>query len=173
MTSFLAPYGSTIVDVVNRYYGSLDATYKFIQGNPSLDSLMSSLAVVPPLELVYDETYYIAPSEVQNAAPAPPPAIQTIIAQRGQSLIDLVLQAYTTLDQTYKLLQDNGIPALTATDFFGVPFQYTTALIVDEVIADQNAAQGTIYATLPPINPLTQGHSFDSSFNKSFDAPTG
>lgn len=73
--------------------------------------------------------------------------MRTFKAIAGQSIYDVCLQTYGTLDYLYKLMEDNGIEGLNETVYSGQTFVWDDSLVVDQLINAAFAASGVNYAT--------------------------
>lgn len=73
--------------------------------------------------------------------------IQTFPAVHGQSLYDICLNTYGTLELLYKLLQDNGIDSLNVIPYSRQPFLWDDSLVTDQGVNTKFAQSGTRYAT--------------------------
>lgn len=71
--------------------------------------------------------------------------IYTAIA--GQSIYDVCLQTYGSLDFLFKLLQDNSIAGLNTDVLSGQKFTWDETLVVNQQINSAFAASGINYAT--------------------------
>ena len=68
-------------------------------------------------------------------------------AINGQSLLDICLNTYGSLDFLTKLIQDNGIENANYTPFSGQSFVWDELLTVDQSVNQQSQNSGIIYAT--------------------------
>lgn len=66
----------------------------------------------------------------------------------GQSIYDVCLQTYGSLDFVYKLMQDNSFAGLDTNIASGQPFSWDNTLVVGQQLYQQNVATNTLYATL-------------------------
>ena len=78
--------------------------------------------------------------------------MNTYTAVTGQSMYDICLITYGTLDYLVKLANDNGITDLNNSSLTGIAFSYDNALIVNEIIHQQinqqyGTSQGITYGT--------------------------
>jgi hypothetical protein len=73
--------------------------------------------------------------------------MQNYMTVEGQSLYDVCLNTYGSLDFLLKLLQDNGIPDINQYPHSGQIFSFDPALIVDEGVFRQLIVTNTRYAT--------------------------
>jgi hypothetical protein len=73
--------------------------------------------------------------------------LQKFEAVSGQSIYDVCLNCYGTLDLLYKLLQDNGIDSVNVKPFSRQLFTYDDTLVVDQGINQQFTQAGLKYAT--------------------------
>lgn len=74
-------------------------------------------------------------------------AIKTFTSVYGQSIFDVCLNCYVTLDLLYKLLQDNNIDSVNVTPKTGQSFLYDDTLVVDQSIYQTTTLSGVKYAT--------------------------
>ena len=88
--------------------------------------------------------------------------ISTYTAVTGQSLYDVCLIVYGTLDLLLKLATDNGIADLNSIALTGTTFTYDNTLIANPVLHQQlNQSYGTAYAG---ENTFFDDTFFDLSF---------
>lgn len=71
----------------------------------------------------------------------------TLIAKQGQSIYDVCLQAYASLNQLYKLIQDNGIPNINTGELQGTVFTYDPSLIANNSLSNRNRDENINYVT--------------------------
>lgn len=65
----------------------------------------------------------------------------------GQSIYDVCLQTYGSLDYLYRLMQDNGIEGLNEQIYSRQEFVWDDSLVVDQLINAAFAATGQRYST--------------------------
>lgn len=73
--------------------------------------------------------------------------MKTFKAISGQTLADVCLNTYGSLDYFYKLIQDNGIANADAIPYTGQSFVWDETLVVDALINVTTTNQNIIYAT--------------------------
>lgn len=73
--------------------------------------------------------------------------MKTYYAIAGQSIYDVCLQTYGSLDYLYKLMEDNGVEGLDDVVLGGQAFTWDDSLVVDQQINSAFAASDTSYAT--------------------------
>lgn len=88
-------------------------------------------------------------------------------AVNGQGIFDVVLMSYGSIEDTYKLLQENGIQSIEDTDFSNKIFKFDTSLVKDDLALNKILTDNLIYATLH--QQAIQGASFNDDFNNDFD----
>ena len=74
-------------------------------------------------------------------------ALQNYQAVYGQSLFDICLQLYGSLDFLYKLIQDSGIDSVNVVPFSGQLFIYDDEQVTDQAIINKNVLGNILYAT--------------------------
>lgn len=65
----------------------------------------------------------------------------------GQSIYDICLQTYGSLDYLYRLMQDNGIEGLDAVIYSGQSFVWDDNLVLDQQLNASFSESGVNYAT--------------------------
>jgi hypothetical protein len=96
--------------------------------------------------------------------------MNTFIAQDGQTLMDICLNVYLTLDYLVKLCKDNGILGVNTPVVSGQAFLYDPTITADQSVAIQNQQQKIIYATRSTINyQLGTGGDFNDDFSNDFN----
>lgn len=76
-------------------------------------------------------------------------------AVSGQSLLDVCLNCYGSLDYLGKLITDNNIANLDTPVVTGMVFDYDNSLVVDQNIQRVTTLSGKIFATVPQSNSNT------------------
>lgn len=79
-------------------------------------------------------------------------ATKTYNAVWGQSIYDICLQVYGSLDLLYKLIQDSGVDSVNDSPFSGQQYVYDDALATDQALINKNILSGIIYATEIGVN---------------------
>lgn len=74
-------------------------------------------------------------------------AIKTFTAVSGQSVYDICLNCYGTLDLLYKLLKDSGIDSVNIIPYSGQKFTYDDSLVIDINVFQTTTLSGKRYAT--------------------------
>lgn len=82
-------------------------------------------------------------------------SLQVFYAKLGQSLFDVCLNTYGSLDYLYKLLQDNGIDSVNSTVRSQQPFVWETDLVVDQVVNRNTTLKNVFFATAGSQNGST------------------
>jgi hypothetical protein len=90
------------------------------------------------------------------------PGYNGYTANQGQSLPDICLNTYGSLDYLVQLMTDNGLNDFNYMPAPGQVLQWNPALTTDQRIAQLNY----IYATYANT---TAGRNFDSNFDNNFD----
>jgi len=71
------------------------------------------------------------PSEIGSPSAITSSTILYITSQNGQSIYDICIQTYGSLDLLYKLIQDNNLTNIDATLQPGTTLQWDSSLITD------------------------------------------
>jgi hypothetical protein len=73
--------------------------------------------------------------------------METYYAITGQTLADICMNTYGTMDYFYKLIQDSNIPNGDAIPYTGQPFYWDKTLVVDNLINITTTLGSIKYAT--------------------------
>ncbi|HWB93508.1 MAG TPA: hypothetical protein VG605_16725 [Puia sp.] len=73
--------------------------------------------------------------------------LQKFEAVSGQSVYDVCLNCYGSLDLLYKLIQDNGLDSVNVSPHSRQVFIYDDALVIDQGVNQQFTQAGKKYAT--------------------------
>lgn len=65
----------------------------------------------------------------------------------GQSLFDVCLMTYGSLEYMYKLIQDNNIDSINENNLSQKEFTFDTSLINDSLLYSKNINTNTVYST--------------------------
>lgn len=86
-------------------------------------------------------------------------------ATTGQSLYDICLNVYGSLDYLLKLMLDNNVATLSDIPFAKQQFVYNTTLVANQQITQLNYTYATI------ANNIIENNStnFDENFDENFD----
>jgi hypothetical protein len=68
-------------------------------------------------------------------------------AQHGQSIYDLALLLYGSVDFVYKLIQDNAIHSIDSISFGGTKILFDSSLVTDKSVFDRNDTDEIFYVT--------------------------
>lgn len=91
------------------------------------------------------------------------------VAKPGQSIYDVCMQVYGTLDQLYKLIQDNSLSGVGVESdaLLGKNLVYDPSLTVNPAVFNNAYNQRTVYATNNPTTKITTSDAIlnDSGIN--------
>lgn len=73
--------------------------------------------------------------------------IKTFTSVYGQSIFDVCLNCYGTLDLLYKVIQDSGVDSVNDTPKSGQIYTYDDSLVVDVNVYQRTTLSGIKYAT--------------------------
>jgi hypothetical protein len=80
--------------------------------------------------------------------------MQIYKAINGQSIYDVCLQTYGSLDYLYKLMQDNAFAGLDDKVISGQEFVWDDSLVINQQVNAAFLATGQLYSTMAPPKPL-------------------
>lgn len=146
----------TIYDLALQTGYTLDYIYTLIQQNTSLLNVNTT----PPklTTISYDNSFVpktvpqLTISTTKNASD-----YGTLQKKDGQSIYDLVLQSYGSMDLVYKLIQDNNLTNVDDTIETGKILSFTISDIVDIGVYKQFKKYATSVTSIPII-PTSIGY---------------
>lgn len=80
--------------------------------------------------------------------------MQTYKAINGQSIYDVCLQTYGSLDYLYKIMQDNAFAGLDEIVVSGQEFVWDDSLVINQQVNAAFLATGQLYSTKAPPKPV-------------------
>ena len=169
LTGLNIPNNITVADLVTIAYGDMGLTYKLLKDNPWIINPDFDLTFYAGRLIFYDPALKVAPPQVNVPAPVAPNNLATYVGKEGQSLEDVCMMTYMTLDLMYKLLQDNSIQSIELLSVRGINFIYDTTLVADNLLQKKNRSINRHYCTGNYFPGISSGASFDDSFDDSFD----
>lgn len=96
--------------------------------------------------------------------------MKTFAAVNGQSLLDVCLNVYSSLDYLVKLAKDNNIDNLNANIVSGQEFEWDDTVSADSAVVQQNIQQRIYYATAEKIDTrLGNRGDFNDDFSADFN----
>lgn len=143
------PNGATIFDLVNKFYGSMDYLTKFLSDNPQLSDGADFDYESNPNTAVHYDAAFVSMHPLKLKAAEKPPATQYFIARDGQSLFDVCLMTYGTIDRYNKLLSDNSINGLTIGSLSGKAFIFDSSLRSDGMLSGEISRRELFFSTFP------------------------
>jgi hypothetical protein len=147
----------TIYDLALQTGYTLDYIYTLIQEN----SILLNVDTTPPKlnTITYDNSF--VPKNVpqltlkQNANQSD---VGTLQKRDGQSIYDLCLQSYGSLDLVYKLIQDNNLTNIDDTVETGKELSFYISKISDISVYKQFKKYSTSITSIPIIPPIPLGY---------------
>lgn len=155
---YLVKSEDTIYDVALRTYG-LDSVYKLVQDNDLVD--IASLTAMQNID--FDETFIVAlPPVVQAKATVKESNIKTIIGRDGQTIYDICLMVYGSLENLYKLLIDSKIDSPNTGSLFNYSLTFDTEKQVDSMLYKHLNINKIVYNT--STNALATDNYFEDGY---------
>lgn len=150
---YASNYGESIFEVAVKTYGSSEYIFKLIEDNPSVFENLGSLTITGQV-IIWDDAYKISSAGLV-AVPVVNDAV--IVGQWGQSLYDVCLQTYGSLNNLFVLMRDNEISNLNAQLLSQRVFTFDKRLVADNIILKRNEREKIIYSTQAGyFNPALQ-----------------
>lgn len=143
------PPNVTVSDLVVLVYGSLDLTMKLVVDNPFITDCNFDLTNYAGQLVEYDDELVQRTPTNLEVTPQAVPTEGVYVVQQGQSLSDVCLQVYGTLDYMTKLVVDNGFEGvnITADDLLGKSVIFNRTLTKNPALFNFNQNKKIVYAT--------------------------
>jgi hypothetical protein len=157
----------TVEDVCIITYNSLERLTKLVNDNTILN--LTDLQVVSGKVIYYDSDYIVSrPVEVTTATVPETEYIKSYTGIEGQSIYDVCIQLYGSLENLVTLCFDNNQRLTNGDNVKNIPFSYNTKKIDDILLVNYFKTLGTGLGTYSLA--IAQGKSynqnaFDDSFN--------
>jgi hypothetical protein len=153
MSELVIQNNLTIYDLALQTGYTLDYIYKLIQQNDFLESVDTT---PPKLKTItYDNSF--VPKTIPKLTVTTSNNTQTVDSLQkleGQSIYDICLQSYGSLDLVYKLIQDNFLVNVDETIETGKVLNFTITDIVDIGLYKLFKKYSTSITSIPIIPPI-------------------
>lgn len=159
-----AKQGETIYDICIRTYKTLDYLLRLITDN-GLNGINDTFPIGKIF--IFDASVSPGIPKWGQQFSMPPTDTQKYIARPGQSIYDICLQTYGTLDLLTKLCIDNGLDGIEDAFPIGKIFTFDASLIFNLANYKKNQNQSIFYATKITLPVFLQG-DFNDDFNNDF-----
>ena len=116
---YVIKYGESIIDVSVKLYGTPTYVFDLIELNPLLLDVNNTSIV--GLEIDYNEIIFIANEVLTNTDVV---TVKNVTIGDYQSVFDLSLQLYGSVEKVFDVLKLANISDLTETDNAGITFKY-------------------------------------------------
>jgi hypothetical protein len=167
--TYKIPPTTTLQDLCLKIYNTLDAMYDLVSRNDIFTGLNinDSISLYAGVDVYYDSDL-VSKKAVQINYSFVEPQTNKVkyVAKYGQSIYDIVLQTYGSLDYLNKFIADNNIHDISA-DFTQQIFVIDSAKIQQQVRNQFNAQNSIIYST-GEIKFLSTGGDFNIDFSNDF-----
>lgn len=135
--------GQDIFDVANLTLAGFDNIYAGIIAKNSGESIVQAL----PTVMTYDDFYYNNSTIQIQLDPPATNIIGTIAGKQNQSIYDICLQCYGSLDYMLKLMVDSDIISLNELSAESLNFIFDTT-VGDVYTVNSANSKGYVFATL-------------------------
>lgn len=142
------PPNVSVMDLVSQLYGDLDLVTRLLTDNPIITSVNMDLTPLIGQPVKYDDALSnFVPPSLHFLPPVTDPNIGVITALLGQSLYDICLMTYGTLDLLYQLILDNEIDGVNSLDIAQMAFNFDISKIKNAALFNFNQNHGIVYCT--------------------------
>jgi len=169
MESYLIKNNQSLEDVCCATYGTMEYLTKLVFDNENIGSIDVDMNEISGQLIYFDETLVNKiPVEVKVLKPIEESAIKYYTGIEGQSIYDVCIQLYGSLEKLILLCNDNNLRLTRADNVKNIEFKYNTNKIEDVLLVNFFKTLGTGVGSYS-IN-LAKGKSYDSkAFDDSFN----
>ena len=128
--------GQSIYDVSINELNGLDNLLQLLIQNKNITNLDFDLKNIATENIKYDDIYIEKKQAELTLTTSISSTIQNIKTLQGQSIYDICLQSYGSLDLMNKLLKDNNIYNLDSTDISMRNINFDETKVIDKYILD-------------------------------------
>ena len=167
MSNLQVKNGQTIYDLLLITYGSLELTYKLIAENENITSIDFDFDSNPNEVVSWDKSYVVSiPGQLERSATIVENNTGTIESADRQTVYDLCLMTYGSIDTLYKLITDNSINTVDDTSLSGLLLTFDKTQVTDNIMLNYINKYGIVMCTGDSVDEV---NSYNGSFNLSFN----
>lgn len=169
MTEYRILNNQTLEDVCCVTYGNMSLLSKLVFDNEILGSFDVNMDAISGQIIYYDETLVNnIPVEVKPKIAIAEDDIQYYTGIEGQSVYDICIQLYGSLEKLIFLCNENNLPLTRGNTVKNITFKYNTNKVEDVLLVNYFKTLGTGVGSYS-IN-LAKGKSYDhKAFDDSFN----
>jgi hypothetical protein len=158
----------TLSDVCMATYNSMELLFKLVTDNPILNLDVDMDTVLGEI-IYYDSEYvYSRPVEVTTTTIPKTDYIKSYTGIEGQSIYDVCIQVYGSLEKLVTLCFDNNQKLTNGDNVKNISFTYNTKKIDDVLLVNYFQTLGTGLGTYSLA--IAKGKSYDQkAFDDSFN----
>ena len=140
VNKYVIKYGESIIDVSVKLYGSVQYVFDLILWNPILENINNTAIV--GLEIIYEP---IIVSEFKPVVTDTKPIIKNVTIKENQSVFDLSLQIYGSVENVFDVLKLTGISDINEFENKGINFSYEyKPLKIPKYLSERNLSLATL-----------------------------
>ena len=140
VNKYIIKYGESIIDVSVKLYGSAQYVFDLILWNPILNNIDN--ASIVGLEISYEP---IITSNFKPVVTDKKPIIKNVTIKENQSVFDLSLQIYGSVENVFNILKLTGISDINEFENKGISFSYEyNPLKIPKYLIERNLSLATL-----------------------------
>lgn len=141
MKTISVQYNNTIFDLSLKTYG-IENVFKFIQENAFIDSINYDFNANPGKTIEYDETFKVPQPKIVLGAQIQSGNSGQFKSSNGQSIFDLCIQTYGSLEFLYQFINENNVGSLLSNDIDERVFTFDKRKIKDNIFYNNITGKG-------------------------------
>lgn len=169
LANYKTTQGQSIYDVVNGVYGSLDYFSQLLIENANLEAVAYTLIDESAVEVEYDaDVIRNKPPVIFRSTGAIATTITEYPALDGQSVYDVAMMTYGSLDKLIELLNDSSFGSTNNTNLGGVRFTFDSSRKTDQILQYNIDRFALVFSNAPRITEadLTTRYRVTTSFDQ-------
>lgn len=119
MSYYTIKYGESLIDISSKLYGDISYVYDLLKWNTSINGISDTNII--GLELYYEP---IVKSSFKPVVTEPKNIKKNVTISESQSVFDVSLQIYGTIEKAFDLIKLANISDINDTDLAGINFNY-------------------------------------------------
>jgi len=145
--------GQSVYDVVMSVYGSLDYIGQLLTENSNLAAIAYTLTDEPAVDIEYDaDVIRNKPPVIFRTTTSEETTTQTYRAMDGQSVYDVALMTYGSLDRLIELVNDSGFGSTNNTNLGGAGFTFDSSKKADQLLEFSINKFDLVFSNAPRID---------------------
>lgn len=169
LANYRTQQGQSIYDVVIGVYGSIDHFAQLLTENAELATVAYTLTDASAIDIEYDaDVVKNKPPVIYRPSASTTTTLRTYNGQDGQSVYDVAMMTYGSLDRLIELISDSSFGSTNNTNLGGVGFTFDSSKKADQLLQYNIDRFGIVFSNAPRFtaDELTTRYRVTTSFDQ-------